>query len=188
MPLLSPPVGPVPWDLVLLDRDGTLNVRRPGYVARPADLRLRPGAAGFVGALTAAGMRTVLVTNQRGIATGALTEDDLAAVHSALIDRLARAGGRLDGIEVCPHQIGTCTCRKPLPGMLLNALARAPWADPRRVVMVGDQSTDREAARAAGVAWLDVGVDGLTLREAGRVLTGRSPDKGVTPVLPSSER
>ncbi|UUI67399.1 HAD-IIIA family hydrolase [Aeromicrobium duanguangcaii] len=185
---IAPPAGPVPWDLVLLDRDGTLNIHRPGYISSPAELRLRPGAARAVGALTRAGMRTVLVTNQRGLATGRLTRDQLVQVHRALVARLARAGGRLDGIEVCPHERGTCDCRKPLPGMLLQAMARAPWARPERVVMVGDQPSDEAAAQAAGVAWLDVGQAGLEPARIADVLIGRDPHPARTVVLRSRER
>ncbi|GAA3548162.1 D,D-heptose 1,7-bisphosphate phosphatase [Aeromicrobium flavum] len=172
---IPPPARPGPWDLVLLDRDGTLNVHRPGYISSPAALRLRPGAAASVGRLTQAGIRTVLVTNQRGLATGLLAEDQLVEVHRALVDRLARWGGRLDAIEVCPHQTGTCDCRKPLPGMLLRAMARAPWARPERVVMVGDQPSDEAAAAAAGVAWLDVGRGGSGASRIADVLIGRVP-------------
>jgi D-glycero-D-manno-heptose 1,7-bisphosphate phosphatase len=140
---IAPPSRPVPWDLVLLDRDGTLNVHRPGYISSPAALRLRPGAAALVGRLTQAGMRTVLVTNQRGLGTGLLSEDELVAVHRALESRLARWGGRLDAIEVCPHQTGTCDCRKPLPGMLLRAMAspvtRPPLPPPASRGLTSDE-------------------------------------------------
>lgn len=185
---IPPPDREVPWDLVLLDRDGTLNVHRPGYIASSAELRLRPGAARAVGQLTRAGIRTVLVTNQRGIATGLLSEQQLVEVHTALVERLARAGGRLDGIEVCPHQTGTCDCRKPLPGMLLRALARAPWARPERVVMVGDQPSDEAAAHAAGVAWLDAGPAGVGSARIADVLISRDPQQEGFVVLRSRER
>ena len=185
---IPPPPGPVPWDLVLLDRDGTLNVHRPGYIASPAELRLRPGVARAVADLTGAGIRTVLVTNQRGLATGRLTREQLLQVHRALVSRLGRAGARLDGIEVCPHENDTCDCRKPRPGMLLHAMARAPWARPERVVMVGDQPSDEAAARAAGVAWLDVGRTGLEPSRIADVLIGRLPHSTRSVVLRSRER
>lgn len=155
---LEPGPASRPLDLVLLDRDGTLNVRRPGrYVTDPADLRLVPGAGAAVRRLGEAGVRVVLVTNQRGIATGRLTDDQLAAVHESMLARLARAGARLDGIVVCPHEEGTCECRKPRPGMLRRALAAAPWASADRTVMIGDQPSDAAAAAAAGVRSETVG-------------------------------
>lgn len=157
-PPLEPGPAGRPLDLVLLDRDGTVNVRRPGrYVTGAADLRMLPGAAGAVRDLRAAGVRVVLVTNQRGLATGRLTREELVAVHGALLRRLRRAGGDLDGIFVCPHAEASCDCRKPQPGLLLAALRAAPWARPERTVMIGDQPSDEQAAAAAGIPYVGVG-------------------------------
>lgn len=144
-------------DLALLDRDGTLNVRRPGYVRDPEDLRLLPGAARAVRLLNDAGAVVVLVTNQRGLSTGRLTGPELLAVHRALVARLARCGARLDGVQVCPHDEGTCGCRKPMPGLLEQAFARAPWARAHRSLLIGDQPSDLAAAGAAGVPARQVG-------------------------------
>jgi D-glycero-D-manno-heptose 1,7-bisphosphate phosphatase len=150
--VLDPPGEGAPFDLVLLDRDGTINVRIPdGYVTRPDELRLLPGAAAAVGALTAAGCRTVLVTNQRGVARGLLDRSDLEAVHERLSHALAAEGGRLDAIAVCPHDTGVCSCRKPLDGLFRAALAAAPWAHPERCVMVGDMPSDLAPAQGLGM-------------------------------------
>lgn len=141
-----------PFDLVLLDRDGTLNVRVvDGYVTRPEQLELLPGAAAGVARLVAAGCPTVLVTNQRGISRGLMDRSDLVAVHDRLAELLVREGGRLDAIAVCPHAQGECACRKPLDGLFREALARAPWADPRRCLMVGDMPSDLEPAAGLGM-------------------------------------
>ncbi|WP_446663504.1 HAD-IIIA family hydrolase [Flexivirga sp. B27] len=153
-----------PYDLILLDRDGTLNVHRPGYVADPADLELLPGAAGAVAAANRAGCAVVLVTNQRGMATGALSREELLAVHRTLIAQLAREGATLDGIQVCPHDRGTCDCRKPRGGLIREALRRAGWAAPDRCVMVGDQPSDLAAAATAGVSARGVAGAGASLR------------------------
>ncbi len=171
--LISPPDPGKPWDLVLFDRDGTLNVHRPGYISSASELRLLPGAADLVAQVTRSGMRTALVTNQRGLATGRLSRSQLIEVHRALIARLARKGGRLDAIEVCGHETDTCDCRKPLPGMIFRALERASWARPDRVIFVGDQVSDRLAATSAGVHWLDVGRSGMSFEQAAEILTGR---------------
>ncbi|KRE37154.1 hypothetical protein ASG73_12740 [Janibacter sp. Soil728] len=149
-----------PFDLALLDRDGTLNVRVPdGYVTRPDDLELLPGAAEAVGRLTRAGCRTVLVTNQRAIARGLMSRADLVAVHARLAGLLAGEGGRLDAIVVCPHGRDECGCRKPLDGLFREALRRAPWADARRCVMVGDMPSDLAPADHLGMRTERVGVD-----------------------------
>lgn len=158
-PALIDPAGPgAPFDLVLLDRDGTLNVRvEDGYVTRPDDLVMLPDAARAVGRITAAGCRTVLVTNQRGIARGRMTGADLASVHARLAEELADGGGRLDAIAVCPHEEGECRCRKPQDGLFRAALGRAPWARPDRCLMIGDMPTDLEPATRLGMRTLRVG-------------------------------
>lgn len=153
-----------PYDLVLLDRDGTLNVHRPGYIADPVDLQLLPGAAAAVAAANRAGCAVVLVTNQRGMATGALTRGRLLRVHRALLTGLATAGATLDAIQVCPHEKATCDCRKPSGGLVREALRRAPWAAPERCVLLGDQPGDLAAASAAGVNAFRVGGAGASLQ------------------------
>lgn len=145
------------YDIVFLDRDGTLNVHRPGYVADPADLVLLPGAAPAVARLNAAGCRVVLVTNQQGIATGRLTRAELVLVHRTLIAQLAAAGAHLDAIQVCPHEAGTCTCRKPAPGLFEIALRRAAWASGGRCAMVGDQPSDVRPAVDLGMTTVLLG-------------------------------
>lgn len=160
-PEVIDPSGPgAPFDLVLLDRDGTLNVRvEGGYVTRPDDLVLLPGAARAVGRITAAGCRTVLVTNQRGIARGRMTGDDLESVHGHLTAGLARGGGRLDAIAVCPHEEGECACRKPRDGLFRAALTRAPWARADRCLMIGDMASDLAPAAGLGMRTIRVGED-----------------------------
>lgn len=165
------PIAPAgthaPYDLVFLDRDGTLNEHRPGYVDRPADLILLPDAVAAVRALNDSGARVVLVTNQRGIATGALREADLLGVQRDLVRQLAVGGAHLDAVQLCPHEAGTCRCRKPEPGLITAALARAGWADPARCVLFGDQDSDLVAARSAGVRGVRVGAAGLTRADLG---------------------
>ena len=76
------------FDIVFLDRDGTLNSRLPRYVTTPTELELLPGAADAVAELNRSGARVVLVTNQRGVATGELSAHQLDEVHHALRERL----------------------------------------------------------------------------------------------------
>lgn len=153
------PAGPgAPFDLVLLDRDGTLNVRvEDGYVTCPDDLVMLPDAGRAVGRITASGCRTVLVTNQRGIARGRMTGADLASVHARLSEELVLGGGHLDAIAVCPHEEGKCRCRKPQDGLFRAALARAPWASATRCLMIGDMPSDLEPAARLGMRTLRVG-------------------------------
>lgn len=148
---LMPREGERRFDVVFLDRDGTLNVQRPGYVETPEQLDLIDGAPAAVARLGELAHRVVVVTNQRGVARALMSLDDLAAVHAALDAGLALAGARLDAYGVCPHEHDTCDCRKPLPGLLVNFFDRMPWADPARCLMIGDQDSDQAAAQAAGV-------------------------------------
>jgi D-glycero-D-manno-heptose 1,7-bisphosphate phosphatase len=155
---IPPPAFDDPvFDIVFLDRDGTMNVRRPGYVSDPAELDLLPGVGEAVAALNRSGARVVLLTNQRGVATGEVDLHQVEQVHSALQERLSRSGAWLDDIFVCPHEDGTCRCRKPAPGLFEQALAAAPWADPIRCVMVGDMVSDVEPAASLGMVTVLVG-------------------------------
>lgn len=149
-------LGPTaPYDVVLLDRDGTLNVHAPGY-RTPGDFALLPGAAAAVAALTRAGCRAAVITNQRGIATGALDWDDAIAVNTVLLDAVEAAGGAIDDVRLCPHAEGECRCRKPLPGLIEALFAENPHLRRERSVMVGDSDADAGAASAAGVAFIRV--------------------------------
>jgi D-glycero-D-manno-heptose 1,7-bisphosphate phosphatase len=145
--------GEVTPSLVLLDRDGTINepAAADRYVADPESARLLPGAAAAIRRLNAAGVPVVVVTNQRGVATGKLSSSQLDRVNSAITARLAESGARLDGWYVCPHDVGACDCRKPLPGLLARALADRPGLEPADCVVVGDAESDVLAGQAIGI-------------------------------------
>lgn len=167
--------GRAPYDMVLLDRDGTLNVHRPGYIAAPDELLLLPGTAQAVAAANRARCAVVLVTNQRGMATGELSRSQLLGVHRRLLTALAAGGARVDGIQVCPHEKETCDCRKPRGGLVREALRRAPWAAPERCVLLGDQSGDLAAASNAGVNASRVDGAGRSLLTVIRTLLRSGP-------------
>lgn len=136
---------------VFVDRDGTL-VEDPGYLHRPEDVRLLPGAAPAVARLNAAGYLVVMVTNQSGIARGLYDARAYEAVQQRLAALLAAAGARLDGAYHCPHHpehTGPCACRKP--GVLLfEEAAAALGIDLHRSWFVGDKVSDVEPARTLG--------------------------------------
>lgn len=136
---------------VFLDRDGTLNVKADegDYIRRAADLVLLPGAAYSVRLLNDAGLAVVVVTNQRGVARGLMSEQDLDAVHARLVELLGSVGATLAGIYSCTHGHAACECRKPLPGLLRQA-ALEHGLDLARCVMIGDAPSDIAAGRAAG--------------------------------------
>jgi len=131
---------------VFLDRDGTLNPD-PGYIRRPEDFELHPGAGAALSRLNRAGARLIVVTNQSGIARGKLTLADLELVHGKLRYALARHGARLDAIYYCPHHPDEgCACRKPAIGMAERAIADFAL-DRSRMYLIGDQLGDIEMAK-----------------------------------------
>lgn len=138
---------------VFLDRDGTINVKAAGgeYIRFPEELVLLPGAAKAVAALNAAGLRTVLVTNQRWLSEKRAEPTHFTAVQRRLYELLANDGARLDAAYHCPHAENSCECRKPLAGMLVRA-AQEHGVDLARSVMIGDGDTDMMAGRTAGTA------------------------------------
>jgi D-glycero-D-manno-heptose 1,7-bisphosphate phosphatase len=172
---------------VLLDRDGTLTVEGE-WLTRRQDLVLVPGAAAALARLSAAGWKLVLVTNQSAIARGLITPAELAEIHAELQQRLGAYGARLDAIYSCPHHptegIGEykveCACRKPKPGLVLQA-ARELGLDLARCWMVGDAARDLEAGWAAGVPGILVATgkgasEILRLRAQGREPEAFLPD------------
>ncbi len=137
---------------VILDRDGTLNERPPRaqYVTRPEDFVWLPGALEALRRLRETGHRVIVVSNQAGINRGALTAEDLEAIHASMRRDVEAAGGRIDAIYHCPHDWDEgCECRKPRPGMLFQA-QRDFHLDLTRTPYVGDDDRDGEAAEAAG--------------------------------------
>lgn len=148
-------LGERPIETVFLDRDGTLNAKAPegSYISRPEDLTLLPNAADALARLNRAGLRTVLVTNQRWIArrevAGPAALDDYRATHAKLVELLAAEGARLDAAYLCPHERGVCGCRKPAAGMLVRAAADLGF-DLGRAMIIGDAESDLVAGRAAG--------------------------------------
>jgi D-glycero-D-manno-heptose 1,7-bisphosphate phosphatase len=135
---------------VFIDRDGVINraVVRDGKPYPPqglADLELLPGVPEAMRALKDAGFRLIVATNQPDVATGHQTRETVEAFHAHL-----RATLPIDDIRVCYHvDADACACRKPKPGMLLDA-ARAWDIALGASVMVGDRWRDIDAGRAAG--------------------------------------
>jgi D-glycero-D-manno-heptose 1,7-bisphosphate phosphatase len=143
-------IGEVTARAVFLDRDGVLNkaVVRDGRPYPPsslAELELLPGVEAALHRLRAEGCRLVVVTNQPDVARGAQSQKTVELMHAWLRERLP-----LDDIRVCYHDDrDDCSCRKPRPGLLLDA-ARDHHIDLTRSFMVGDRWRDVEAGRRAG--------------------------------------
>jgi D-glycero-D-manno-heptose 1,7-bisphosphate phosphatase len=140
----------VPIQTVFLDRDGVINRKAPEgeYVTCWEDFEFLPGAIEALRLLTEAGKRIVLVTNQRCIARGMLTEDGLQELHHRMLREAAPA--RIDAMYHCPHEYDACDCRKPYPGLLLQAKRDLPDIEFESSVMVGDSESDVVAGHRAG--------------------------------------
>ncbi len=154
----TPPPVDGAWTF-FCDRDGVLNYRSAGdYIRRASDLRWIPGALdGFcrLGARTA---RTFIVTNQQGVGKGVMTPDELDEVDTRTRAELGAAGARLDEIYYCTALASTnAPCRKPAPGMALQARRDFPGVDFARSFIVGDSLSDMGFGRAIGAYCIFVG-------------------------------
>jgi D-glycero-D-manno-heptose 1,7-bisphosphate phosphatase len=137
---------------IILDRDGVLNRKAPRaeYVRHWDEFQWLPGAKEALRLLKDKGFRVVVVSNQAGIARGAMTEADLQDIHRRMVREVTLGDGRIDAIYYCPHNWDSgCECRKPKPGMLFQA-QRDFSLDLSRTPFIGDDERDIQAADAAG--------------------------------------
>jgi D-glycero-D-manno-heptose 1,7-bisphosphate phosphatase len=143
---------------VFLDRDGVINRRREGsYVTTWAEFEFLPRATEALRRLVESGYRIIVVTNQRGIARGRMTEADLRQVHGRLLEEARLAGGAIAAIYYCPHEIGECRCRKPETGLFLEARREFADIDFSASVVIGDSPSDMEAGQRLGCRTILVG-------------------------------
>lgn len=142
---------------VFFDRDGVLNEDR-GYVFEASKLRWIDGAREAVKAANEAGYIVFVVTNQSGVARGLYEESHIEALHKWMAEELGRIGAHIDAFEYCPYHPEAVVDRyrqvshrrKPAPGMINDLVKRFP-VDLSRSLLIGDKSTDLEAAHAAGI-------------------------------------
>jgi len=138
---------------IFLDRDGVINRKLPEnrYVANQKEFELIPGVRAALKILSKLGYLLIVVTNQRGIARGLMDETQLNEVHRHMKTKLEERDILLDGIYFCPHDRDEgCNCRKPRPGMILEATTQFN-IDLDQSFMVGDSDSDVAAAVSAGV-------------------------------------
>ncbi|ETI59784.1 D-glycero-beta-D-manno-heptose 1,7-bisphosphate 7-phosphatase [Marinomonas profundimaris] len=138
--------------IILLDRDGVINQDSDAYVKSVEEWQPIPGSIKSIAALSKAGFQIFVVTNQSGIARGYYDEDTLNAMHDKMTALVEAEGGRISGIEYCPHgPADNCTCRKPKSGMIEaieEKLGMSFKESP--AIMVGDSLRDLEAGNARG--------------------------------------
>jgi len=138
---------------VFLDRDGVINRKastEDDYVTHWEKMTILPGVTQAIAHLNYAGFKVIVVTNQRCVSKGMITTAELDRIHQQMCDYLAGAGAKIDAVYYCPHALEPpCACRKPEPGMLLEA-ARAHDIDLSASWMIGDSDKDVEAGKRVG--------------------------------------
>jgi D-glycero-D-manno-heptose 1,7-bisphosphate phosphatase len=138
---------------VFLDRDGVLNEKMPegSYVTRWEEFRVLAGVPEALARLRRAGLLLIVISNQRGIALGHYSVEDVEAIHARFQQMLEVYGVQIDAILICPHDKGQCNCRKPLPGLFEQAAARFAGITAASSVMIGDSLSDITFARRLGM-------------------------------------
>ena len=136
--------------LVVLDRDGVINVDSDAFIKSPDEWVAIPGSLEAIARLNQAGYRVAIASNQSGIGRGLFDMAALNAMHQKMNRATAVVGGRIDAVFFCPHtQEDECECRKPKPGMLQQIVERFE-IDPADTPMVGDSLRDLQAGAALG--------------------------------------
>jgi len=154
---------------IFLDRDGVIIENRPNYVRSWADVDFIEPAVKALLSISDLPFPIVIVTNQSAVGRNIITKSQADEINRRVIQEIENAGGRIDAVYMCPHAPGSdCSCRKPKPGLLLQA-SQEMNIDLARSIMVGDALTDIHAGRSAGV--------GQTVM----VLTGRGKDQLASP-------
>jgi D-glycero-D-manno-heptose 1,7-bisphosphate phosphatase len=146
-------IPPETLQTVFLDRDGVINRKLPEgqYVTHWQHFHVLPGVPEAIARLNQAGLRVIVVTNQRGIALGLYAAEDVHAIHNQLNQLLARQGARIDAFYFCPHDKKECRCRKPLPGLFEQAQVDFPEIAPATSLIIGDSLSDIEFGKNIGM-------------------------------------
>lgn len=140
---------PSPIELVILDRDGVINQDSDDYIKSPGEWVAIPGSLKAIAKLNAAGYLVAVATNQSGVGRGYYSEATLNEIHTKMLSELTEVGGHIDALAFCPHTPDDhCECRKPKPQMYLDLINHfGVSAD--KVVVIGDNFRDLEAAWAS---------------------------------------
>lgn len=137
---------------LFLDRDGVINKKMPvhDYVKSWQEFEFLPEIEKLIKKFNRQGYLVVVVTNQKGIARGLVSEKTVKEIHQRMIRELRKKGAIIDAVYFCPHDDkDNCDCRKPKPGMLFQA-AKDLNIDLSQSILIGDEETDLKAAKAAG--------------------------------------
>lgn len=142
----------MPEKIAFLDRDGVINEKAAehDYIKAWSEFVFKEGAIDGIKLLKQKGYKIIVITNQRGIARGIMSKDDLADIHRNMLICLEVEKTSIDAIYFCAHEVGTCTCRKPAIGLFLEA-EKQFQVDKNSSFMIGDSQTDIEAGENYGI-------------------------------------
>lgn len=136
---------------IFLDRDGVINHESPEYIYRPEEFVFYEGVPEAIGIFNRVFQNVIIITNQRGIGRGLMTESDLSAIHAKMLAEIASAGARVDHIYYCTAVDNSHPNRKPNPGMALQAMKDYPSITSDKTLIVGNNFSDMEFGRNAGI-------------------------------------
>ena len=145
-------------DTLFLDRDGVINVKLDGqYIKNTDEFEFMIGAETAISKLSKIFNRILIVTNQQGIAKGIMSDKDLGVLHEYMLFELKKYGGVIDKIYYCAHLAAeNCSCRKPNPGMILQAIIDFPEIKVEDSYLIGDSDTDMLAGNKMGLTSVKV--------------------------------
>ncbi len=150
--------------VVFLDRDGVINEKMPegDYVKDWSEFSFLPGVFKAIKMLKENGFLVTVITNQRCIARGIITERKLKEIHKKMLCEIRKFGGEIETIHFCPHDVSDgCGCRKPKPGMILRAIedfrANNIEVDLEKSYVVGDSEKDIVPAKELGLRAIKIG-------------------------------
>lgn len=154
------------YPAVFLDRDGVIIKNRPTYVRTWDDVEILPDVLPALAQMTTRPYKIVIITNQSAVARGLISLRAAEKINQRLTDAIKKAGGRIDGIFMCPHKPdNNCECRKPRPGLIFQA-ADTLTLDLKRSILIGDALTDLQAGLNAGVGKIALVLTGRGLQQA----------------------
>ncbi|MBE50891.1 MAG: phosphatase [Flavobacteriales bacterium] len=142
----------VEFSTLFLDRDGVINKKISGYISSYEEFNFIDGVFDSLRILSKKFQRIIIITNQQGIGKGLMTENDLLNLHSQMLDELSKYNVKIDKIYFCPHlENFECNCRKPKPGMIIQAAQEFPDIDFKKSYLLGDSDSDIEAGLSMGI-------------------------------------
>ncbi len=135
---------------IFIDRDGVINTDSPDYIKKPSEFHFLKNSAQAAAMLYKNGFDLIIITNQSVIGRGMASLNDLEAIFDKMCKGIEKAGGKIKDIFFCPHTPDqNCSCRKPRPGLILQAMKKYN-IDPAYSCMIGDSAKDIECAKNAG--------------------------------------